>query len=339
MTNIAAVVVAYGQAPLLGRCVAALAASKGAAVDVVVVDNGCDAAHLAEAAALADVRVVRSPGNVGFGAGCNAGAAAASPGMPIVAFVNPDVIVEPDALAALATALEDEDVGIATASVRLLDEPELLNSSGGAVHFLGLGWADDFRLPAAEGPSARDVIAASGAAMAVRRALFDKLGGFTPELFLYHEDAELSLRCWLSGHRVRYIPDAVVHHRYEFSRHARKLYYLERNRLCIVLTCYAARTILLLLPALLVFELGMVALAFAQGWGVEKLRGWRWLLAHSGWVRSRRKSVQSSRSVGDSAIAPLMATRFTAGQMELPQWLRPADAGLAIYWRAISRLL
>jgi GT2 family glycosyltransferase len=337
MTSVVAVVVAYGDTPLLARCVTALTGSHDVEVEVVVVDNGAAPEAIADVAALPSVRVVASPANVGFGAGCNLGVAASA--STFVAFVNPDVVVERGAMAALAAALADDSVGIATASVRLLDEPGLLNSAGGAVHFLGIGWADAFRAPATSRPSDRDVMAASGAAMAMRRGVFDELGGFTPEFFLYHEDAELSVRCRLRGWRVRYVAGAVVHHHYEFSRNPGKLYYLERNRLCIVLACYSWRTLLLLLPALLALEVGMVALAFAQGWGREKLRGWRWLVGHARWLGAHRRRVQSGRRVGDRDLAPLFAPRFTAGQVDLPRWLRPADAALALYWRAVSRLV
>ena len=66
----------------------------------------------------------------------------------MLVFLNPDTVVAPGALRQLARALEDPDVGIAMARLRLLDEPEKLNSSGVQVHVTGIGWAGGFGEPA-----------------------------------------------------------------------------------------------------------------------------------------------------------------------------------------------
>ena len=75
----------------------------------------------------------------------------------------------------------------------------------------------------------------------VRADRFAALGGFCEPMFAYCEDTDLSLRCWQRGWRVVLVPDAVVLHRYEFSRNPQKLFLLERNRLLMVLTVYSGR--------------------------------------------------------------------------------------------------
>ncbi len=329
------VMVAYGSTPSLGRAVEAVLASEGVEVSVIVVDNGSTDGSLKQLPA--DVTLVDAGSNVGFGGGCNLGVGASS--RPLVAFVNPDVVVHRNALRQLAAPLGDESVGITSARVVLLEEPDLLNSSGGAIHFLGLGWADDFRRKASEVVGDRSVMASSGAAMMMRRETFVALGGFTEELFLYHEDAELSLRCRQRGFDVRTISDAVVEHDYEFGRNPGKLYLLERNRLVVVATCYSTRMLLLIAPALIAYEVGMVALAAVQGWPAEKFRGWWWLARHRRWLVDRRHKVQSQRRVPDREIAPLFASRFAGAQVEMPSWVGPGDRLLGAYWRLVSRWL
>ena len=339
--RISAVVVAYGRTPDLSTCVERLLASVKVDVEVIVVDNGSTDGSVEAAAAMSDdVRVVDAGGNRGFGGGCNRGAATST--RDLLAFVNPDVVVEPDALFRLAeAATASDDVGIVSASVRLLREPELVNSAGGSIHFLGLGWAEGYREPASSSlaSTGRDVLAASGACMVMRRERFEELGGFTEELFLYHEDAELSLRCWQRGWTVRYVPEAVVHHDYEFGRNSGKLGLLERNRLVVVLTCYSTRLLTLLAPALLAYEAGMLVVSVAQGWAGEKVRGWGWLVAHAGWLRRRRRAVQSARRRSDAELAPLFSARFTGAQVALPAVLEPGDRLLAAYWRLVVRWL
>jgi GT2 family glycosyltransferase len=175
--------------------------------------------------------------------------------------------------------------------------------------------------------------------MAVRRDLWDELGGFAEEYFAYHEDAELSVRCWQQGRRIVYVPGAVVTHRYEFSRNPRKYFLVERNRLLFCLTLYETRTLLLLAPALLCLEVGMLAVAAQGGWLREKLAGWRWIARNRRWVAARRRRLQRERTRPDRELAPMLARRFDAGNLPLPQSLRPLDAVLGAYWAVVLHLL
>jgi GT2 family glycosyltransferase len=331
------VVVAWGEMPLLSECVDALAASRRVDVEIVVVDNGCTDGTVDALLPGRGLRVLRPGTNLGFAGGCNAGAEVATG--DVVAFVNPDAIVSPDALAALADATADPAVGIATARLRLLDEPDLLNSSGGSVHFLGIGWADGFRRPAATETMRHPVTNASGAAMAMRSEVFRRLEGFTPEFFLYHEDCELSLRTWLVGLRVEFVPEADVWHAYHFSRNIQKYYFLERNRLILVASLYQAKTLAMLAPALVALELGMVLLAAVQGWLPQKVAGWRWIVRHRRWLRDHRRRFQALRTISDRELAPLLSARFDAGQVEMPAVALPFDWALGRYWALVSALL
>lgn len=331
---VSAVVVAWGPSPLLHRCVDSLLGSEQVDVEVIVVDNGCDEPVIRSLPDLHNVRVVSAGENLGFGGGCNLGVSKAAG--RYLAFINPDAVVTPTTLAALVRALEHPDVGIATARLRLMIEPELLNSSGGAVHYLGLGWAQGFREPATNFTDGVSVPAGSGAAMAMRTEVFRDLGGFTPEFFLYHEDAELSLRVWLAGLQVEFVPDADVLHDYTFARNQDKLYYLERNRLITLVGVYQGRTLALLLPALLAYEAGMFLLSAAQGWLLQKVRGWWWIAKNRRWVLAYRRRIQHSRAVPDRVLVPLLSSHFDAGQLHLPRAAKPVDAVFAKYWDLVK---
>jgi GT2 family glycosyltransferase len=333
------VIPAWGDDPWLERSVDSILASTGVDARAIVVDNGNDAATIDRVAARPRVTVVRPGTNLGFAGGCNAGAAAADPTADVLAFLNQDAILEPGALAALAEVASRPDVGIASASVHLADDPDLLNSAGNPVHFLGFCWSGAYGEPVADHQVEADVGSAAGAAMAMRRTVWDEIGGFAEEYFAYHEDTELSLRCWQRGLRVVYVPTAVVSHRYHFSRNAAKWYLLERNRLVFVLTTYERRTLLLLAPAALAVEVGMLLVAARAGWLRPKVKGWVWLVRHRRWVGERRRRLQGERVVGDRALAPRLATRFDAANMGVPGWIAPLDAGLSAYWWLARRML
>ncbi len=332
--DVTAVVVAFGAQPLLEPAVHALLASTGVTVEVVVVDNGCTDGAVARVEALPGVRVLESGANLGFAAGCDTGVALGTG--RVVALVNPDAVVAPDALAHLVATLDDPTVGIASASLRLAEDPTRMNSAGNRIHLLGFSWCGALGEPAADHDRTVDVPCASGAAMATTRAFWDELGGFPPEYFAYYEDAELSLRTHLAGRRVLYVADAVVTHHYEFGRHPSKLYLAERNRLVLLLTVLERRTLVRLAPVLALVELGMLGVATIQGWGGAKLRGWWWLVRHRRWLRTRRGRVQMARTVGDDALLAWFDTRLADANVPLPPGVGVLDAVLAPVWRRVA---
>lgn len=336
MPRVSVVVLAWGDEPLLTASVQAALASTGVEVEVVLVDNGCTSDAVEQLRPLARVVVVEGQGNVGFAGGCNLGAARA--GGDYLAFVNGDAVVEPDALARLVAVAAEPQVGLATASVRLYDAPDTVNSAGNPLHYSGLSWAGGMGEPASSYAVRRDVTVASGATTVCRREVFETLGGFNELMFAYCEDSELSLRAWQHGWRVVYVPDAVVLHRYEFSRNDLKLYLLERNRLLMLLTVLEARTLLLLAPSLVGLELAMLAVASRQGWAGRKAAGWWWLVRHAGAVRRRRRLVQESRVLPDAALLDLLTGDFAPGVEGLaaPSWLRAASRA---YWSVMRRAL
>jgi GT2 family glycosyltransferase len=339
--RVSAIVLAYGAEPWLESCVRSLGESTGVDVDIVLVDNGCTIPGLVEELERTTPRieVVRPVENLGYAGGCNAGAAVAVG--DVLAFINADVVVHADALAALTKTLHDPAVGLVTASVRLADDPDLVNAAGNPLTILGLSWAGHFGEPASDHASRRRAAIVSGATFACRRDTWDLLGGFDPLHFAYHEDTDLSVRCWQRGLEVVFEPDAVVVHRYEFSRNPRKYYLLERNRLLNLLTLWELRTLLVLLPVLVPFELSVLLLSAKHGWRHEKVDGYRWLWRHRHEVRARRSLIQSQRTVPDSVVVRLLTPAINAVNAPPlpPAWMRAVNVVLHGYWAVAERLL
>lgn len=334
--EVTAVVVVYGEEPWLERCVTALLESDGVRSRVVLVENGGGEATIERLERHPDVTVVRPGRNTGFAEGCNLGVEVCE--TPFVALVNPDAIVEPDALAELVAVAARPDVGLATASVRLADHPDRLNSAGNDINFLGLSWSGAFDEPAEDHDREVDAAAASGAGLACRLEVWQALGGMLPELFAYYEDAELSVRTWQRGLRVTYVPTARIVHRYEFSRNTSKFFLLERNRLVMTLTCFGPRQLGAIAPLLVPLELGLLLMAARDGWLREKLRSYRWLVQHRAWIRDRRRLVQAARTTPESALTVHLVDHLRPGN--LPGAHPPALVGRLVvgYWAVVGRL-
>jgi GT2 family glycosyltransferase len=327
MPTVAAIVVAYNSGEALTRCLDSLRAD---GVPVVVVNNGGPIAVERDG-----VQVVEAERNLGFGAGCNLGARATD--ADVLVFLNPDTVAHPGAVAALA---DSAGAAVVQARLRLLDRPELLNSSGNVVHVSGIAWPGGYGEPAEELQEQREIGYASGAALAIRADLFRELGGFTEELFLYQEDLELCWRARLGGHRVVVEPRADVLHDYVLERaDRRKEYYLERNRLIFVLTAYSGRLLLLLAPVLLAAELGLALVALRQGWLREKARGWAWVARNASWVTGRRRATQALRRVPDRELARFLTPNLDPRMLDLPSGVAVLNGLVSAWWRAVRVVL
>lgn len=322
--TVSAIICAYGEQPYLAAAVAALRASRNVTVEVLVVDNGSpDVAGL-------DVTVLQPGVNTGFAGGCNLGARHAS-GDTLV-FVNSDALVDPDCLTRLERAAADGD--LVGATILLADEPDVVNSRGNPVHLLGFSWAGGYGEPAT-GTSA-EVASVSGAVFAVRRDVFWVLGGMDETYFAYGEDVDLSLRVLLAGRAVRVLGDAVAWHHYDFARNPSKLYLLERNRLITVLTTYQGRTLLALLPLAAAAEAAVALRSAREGWFPQKAAGWRWLVAHRRYLRSRRNRIQGTRRRGDDEVVSHLTADLDPPErfgMVVPETYRRLIVG---YWRLVG---
>lgn len=326
MAKVSVIVLAYGEEPDLSQCLTAILDQDPH--QLLLVDNGA-----AEAVAKADdprITVLRPGTNTGFAGGVNLAARHATG--DVLVLVNSDAIVDAGAIAVLAAALDDPAVGVVSGGVRLAEDPGLMNTAGNPVTFLGVVWAGGLGEPEERHRARVDVASASGCFLAVRRATWEELGGFDESYFAYHEDTELSLRAWLRGYRVQFVPEAVALHRYAFSRNPGKLALLERNRWQTVLVTFPARVLIGSLPPMLAFELAVCAMAARQGWLREKLRTYAWLLRHGSDIARRRRVVQSSARLPDADFARLLSAALEPVAVERPPALGLVNACLRGYW-------
>jgi GT2 family glycosyltransferase len=333
---VSVVIVAYNSGPALLRCLDSLE-QNGLEREVIVVNNGDEGPELAAAQVRPFVQVVRPGANVGFAAGCNLGANRARG--DVLLFLNPDTVVKDGAIAELARTATEPDVGAAMGRLLLLSDPQTLNSRGAVIHIAGLGWSSGLGEAAGTVTGPAEITYANGSVLAMRRELFEELGRFTEELFLYHEDLELGWRARMHGQRNVLNPAADVLHDYEHERNAEKYYFMERNRLVFVASAYSARLLFLLAPVLLLAEMGLTLVSIREGWFRAKLRGWRWCATHRRWVLRHRRRLQAVRTVPDRDLAPHLTPILDPAMIELPRAVRFANPMLAAYWTFVRRLL
>ena len=261
-------------------------------------------------------RVIDNGGNLGFAGGNNNGARHAR--ADILVFLNPDTTVEPDWLEELLKPFGDLTVGCATSKILLMAEPQKLNTCGNDVHISGLTLCRGMGQPRWLFPNTEEVAAVSGAAFAIRREIFEQMGGFNESLFIYLEETALSLETWLRGWRCIYTPASVVHHDYALRFGLRKTLFQERNRYLMLLQLYRWPTLLLLVPTLLLAEVvtwGFVITRDRKNW-TNKFKAYAGVFKNWGALRAKRALNQSQRKVKDRVLLERTTHALDFGQVE-----------------------
>ncbi|HEL4236346.1 TPA: glycosyltransferase family 2 protein [Stenotrophomonas maltophilia] len=214
---IAAIVVTYQSGSTIDACLSRLRQAQDVA-EIRVIDNGSvdGTLEIVQRHASHDprVRFIGNPDNPGFAAANNQGVA--DSGSPWLAFINPDLMVEPETLAGLrsrADALGDcllgveqlDEHGHADEAVRRRDPDFLLM-------LRSPGKGSKLAVPRDPQQALQRVPALSGALLMMSRALFDRIGGWDAGYRLHAEDLDLCRRAREAGAVVAIANDLQVTH-------------------------------------------------------------------------------------------------------------------------------
>jgi N-acetylglucosaminyl-diphospho-decaprenol L-rhamnosyltransferase len=221
----AAVVIAYRAGPLLTECVQSVLADTSAGeVELVVVDNGSDDGSVDLLRnTIPGVRVITAPGNVGYARAANLGTAATR--APVVAILNADLTVDAGTARAMLDRFSvDPALGACGPRIRNPDgsdypsarrSPSVPLAVGHGL--FGLWWPTNpfttrYRQLNADATQARSVDWVSGAAIWLRRAALDAVGGWDERYFMYVEDLDLCWRLRRAGFEIAYEPTGRIMH-------------------------------------------------------------------------------------------------------------------------------
>jgi GT2 family glycosyltransferase len=180
----------------------------------------------------------------------------------------------------------------------------------------------------------------SGAAVIFPAEVLKKVGLFDEEMWMYCEDEDLGWRIWLAGYKCVLAPEAVVYHKYEFSRSITKFYWIDRNRIITILKNYHILSLILIFPALLVLELGLLFFALRNGWLKEKLKVYKYFLSAKNWryLSYARREAQRLRKVKDSDIIGMFSASISYQEIDDFK-LRAANKVMEVYWRIVKFII
>jgi GT2 family glycosyltransferase len=262
---------------------------------------------------------------------------------------NMDTEMKADWLTELVLALENNpEAGIAQSKILLFPKnaeekmnPKI-NTLGNRLHFLGFGFTSSYNLADMIISGYPEITGyASGCCFITTPKVFQGIGGWNEDYYMYHDDIEFSLKAKLAGYKIILAPKSVIFHKYEFSRSVRMLYYMERNRYLLALSFYPVRLLLFLLPAFIMMGLGLFVFALFKGWLKTWFQTLFYFLRPASWkeIKKIRKEIKK--------ISRLHFTDLTSdieGKVDFPEINNPVlkyigNHVLNFYWNQARKII
>ncbi len=318
---VSVIVVNWNGEAYLAECVDSLLKQTYSRVEIIIVDNASadGSVRLLTERYGAKIRLALNRTNLGFTGGNNTGIAVSTGAY--VLLINNDAVADPEWVARLVREAETDDrIGMCASKIVSYDDPSVIDSAGLLLARDGLGRGRGrLERDAGQFDQAEEVLIPSGCAGLYRKAMLDEIGLFDERFFMYCEDVDLGLRGRVAGWRCRYVPDALVRHRYSKSAGSyslRKVFLVERNRVWVMLKSFPWALVALSLPWTAV-RLWWHAYAAWRGLGgagraVEGVR-----------VRSLVATVLRAYLAAVAGAPPaLKRRRSPLSAMEFSKWLR-----------------
>jgi len=208
-------------------------------VEIIIIDNASSIAAGYIKNEFPYITFIQNEKNEGFAGGNNRGIEIAKG--EIILLLNNDTEVVPGFIEPIVKLFNsDKTIGIVSPKIIYYQSKQTIQYAGGTAinsftargKFIGTGEKDvaQYNLP-------HQTHLAHGAAMAIHKKVFDKVGLLPEEYFLYYEELDFSEHAQRAGFTIWYQPESVVFHKESMSvgkLSTIKVYYQNRNRLLFI---------------------------------------------------------------------------------------------------------
>ena len=345
-------VITYNSEAYIRDCLVSLSVAGLVDANILVVDDGStDGTAAIMANDFPGVRFLADGENLGHSHACNR--AISQVETPWVVLIDHDTEVHPEWLVELTRGIDQQPEAAVVVARTVFDgDRKTIHADGGFAHFLGnMTLLNGFAPLEGASNEMVELGAAGTTSMAVNRDWARRVGGFDEAFFIYLNDFEFSLRVRLAGGKLYCAPLSIIYHkggtpdvsfRGKDSYPPRRAYLILRNRWFLILKLYRAKTLLLVFPALFVYEGLLLAMTIRKGVWREYGQAWLWLLRNFSLVRAHRRQAQGIRQLGDVELLSAGQLSFVPGVVRgrLAQAFKSLiDRVFSLYWRAIVRFL
>ncbi len=317
--------------------------------ELVVVDNGSqdktlDILHNWQKKMYNFSTIIRNPKNEGFASANNQAIKYALRNQPdYIVLLNDDVVVETDWLDKIIQVMDqNKNIGLAQPLITRYPEVKKINSFGNSYQYIGFGYSYG------EGQPIRNFNLVdyepaylSFTAVVIRTQVIEQIGLLDKKYFSYHEDTDFCFRARLQNWRMLVIKDAVVHHKYKFPSKKNKIRYfwLEKNRLYLMFKFFKLKTLLLILPAWLFMEFGLVFFSIFKGFFIQRVKAYGWLLINFSNILKVRRQIQRSRKYNDARLFEFFSPHIDFQEINNFFLKYIANPILSIYFKIIKNII
>jgi GT2 family glycosyltransferase len=311
---VSVIIVNYNGFEHLKKCVASLLHSEYPFYEIIIVDNASSDDSVSRIKREFEeyknkIIILDLPKNLGFAVGNRIGANKAIG--EYLLLLNSDTKVEPSTLSELVNIMDkDLSIGVAQGKILLMDKQDTFDSAGATMNVLG-----DSR---SRGVNEKDigqydrmdeVSYTKGAAMIVRREIWNNLDGFDPLFFVYSEESDFCWRVWLSGYRVVFAPSAKVYHIGAATttkfRPSYLMFQQYRNQIVTMAKNLSLKNLIKYTPGLVSYNLKWIILHISRNEPqsvLGNLQGVGWCLFFFNRIWVKRLTVQARRVVSDEDL-------------------------------------
>lgn len=351
--TVTAVVVNHESGEAILNTLSALTRQGYPLTTIIVVDNGSGAAEVARIrSAFPQVLLIETGENPGPARARNLGLKQAIGSL--VLFVDDDVYLREPALEHMVRALQETGCAAVCPRILLYPENNIIQCDGAEIHFMEtLTLRHAYRAQEQVPDGRAPVNAFITACLLVDRETLAGLGGLDEDYFFYFEDMELSHRLRALGYKIYCEPQAVALHdrgkgtsglsfRGPGDYPARRAYLNLRQRWLTMLLHYQLRSLIVLFPALVLYETAAFVETIRRGWLGLWFKAAFSLLRGMPGILQRRLRWQKLRVLPDRDIfsgGPLPFAPGFALSGKIATAIEILNALLNAYWNVVKQWL
>jgi GT2 family glycosyltransferase len=319
--SISACIVNYNGEAYLKETLEAVFSQVDQFEEVILVDNASEdsSTHLANTL-YPDLKIIRLRENRGPGAARNEGFKLSA--CDFILMLDNDISLGKNCAGLLVNALkESPGAALAMPSIRYDDRRSVIQYDGAGCHYLGLmDLQNEGNTEKKVIPVTRKLNSLVTACFAVDRRKITERNPFDESFFFNLEDHDFGLRTRILGFNILSVPSAVCFHRqgsaglsYRIGNPypKKRLVFLVRNRWQIILKNYHWKTLFLLCPIFITYEIFQMCGLARKNCFLDYMRCIGWVVLKMPEIRRKRRLIQKNRKTPDSELLHGGSIRFS----------------------------
>jgi GT2 family glycosyltransferase len=256
----------------------------------------------------------------------------------LVFLTDNDITFEPDCLSLLVNAMNKlPNTAVCTPRILFAEDRNKIYTDGNILHYICTSIAKNrnAEISSVNGRPERSI---GCGIQLIDKIKAERIGFFDEDYVMgWGDDGEFHHRLNLLGFKCYSVPEALVYHK--AIRSNPRIYGSIRNRWLMIIQTYSLKTIVLISPALFVYEFVFFLFLIIKGAYREYFRAMNDVIKNLNKIIEKRKKIQSTRTVPDEELMDA-GLIYVSDELANSRFFEIGAAFLNLffnlYWRAIK---